>query len=153
MPLSSDPSATAPYVLPSDRDKPEPRPVFHCRFITKRESDQHGRLIEESGACKGVGIFDVLWKAIAIGVVGWENMPLAAKGLPADQPFTREAMEAVLTEGEIMKLAAGYVNAVRLAEDDRKNSSSPPLSNPEGAATATANGMPTATGPVATAQP
>jgi len=126
MPLSCDPNETTPFVLKTDQNKPEPRPQFDCRFISKCDRTRHARLVTEAEGIKDETIWDVLWNAIAIVVVGWKAI--------SDEPFSREAMEAKLTETEIMELALGCADAVKMAEDDRKNLSSPRSSTPGSAA-------------------
>ena len=140
MPLSCDPSATALYVLAGAAGK-TPTPAFVCRFLTRRQISEHRRLLKQAESAQGDAFWDLVWQAIAIGVVGWQNI--------SEKPFGREALEDSLTEAELMELAARYPDAVTMAEHDRKNSSAPHSHTP-GAAAADA-GARTAGGPATTA--
>jgi hypothetical protein len=133
MPLSSDPNDTLKIVLACDKNKPdETRPFFKARFMTRRETSQVKRLLAESADDKdydrGHASLDV---ALAVGIVGWENM-VDRNGNPVDFKVDdvagRKALsltDEFLTGREKWELAERLLTETRLTETDRGNSESP----------------------------
>lgn len=122
MPLSADPDRLAEFSLATDRDKPaESRPVFLCRFMTRREhqkiDDLFSRALAEDDPSAR---WQLLRQIIEIGVVGWRNF---------GREFSIDAIADVLSDLEIWELARDYRFAVLLSEADLKNLSGPSGSN------------------------
>lgn len=116
MPISADPDATAEYSLASDADKPaESRPVFICRFMTRKEHRHVADLVQEAYDTPATPEGDaecyrLLIEAIGIGVVGWRNIAI---------PFDLSRLDEALSDREFWELARNYPGAVRSTERDR----------------------------------
>ncbi len=121
MPVCADPNATATFHLKSDADKPTgSRPEFIVRFVTARQMREARKLArqayEEKDDDKAAELMD---KQYAIGLVGWNNY---------GGDFSVSAISDKLTTVEQWELLWGWMNAVVVAENDRKGPDSPPPS-------------------------
>jgi hypothetical protein len=123
MPLALDPEQTVPISLEVDKAKPDAtRPAFLCRFLTKRKMTRVLDLLKQAQATDDYdAAHKVIDEALNVGIVGWRN--IAADGKPI--PFAPDAYDEVLTGTEKFELAQKQISETRLAEHERKNSSSP----------------------------
>lgn len=121
MPLALDPNATWKFVLPTDRDKPEP-PAFVFRHLTGRQWVALDARLRELGEMdRGADGFTAQLDEIRRHLAGWENMgrPYA----PADLD------EIVSGPGEAWSVLFGILGGSGVSQADRKNSV-PPSSGP-----------------------
>ena len=134
MPICCDPKATVPFSLDRDKAAPEAkRPAFLCKHLTRREVRAIDRIWVGLKDRTMEEFYAGCQKIIAIGIVGWQNFvepPTDADGNPnplagKPMPFSVEAIDAQISDGEYVTLASTFPLAVALAEGDRKNSDSP----------------------------
>jgi len=123
MPIALDPKRTFTVTLESDRDKPvETRPLFVCRYLTARQWKEIARLqdgIDESAG--GAEALERIIEAIAMGLVGWENM-IAPDGERV--PFDAHDLDTLLTMPEAMELFQKMLAQQQLTGADAKKSES-----------------------------
>jgi hypothetical protein len=120
MPLSSDPNATFPYILKTDRGKPDPV-RFNCRFMTRSERRKMLRLAEEAfKETDDAKTFTLLMAAIRVCVTGWT----------AGKPFTDEVLSDDLSDLELWELAREVPTAALDCEREKKASASSSTSVP-----------------------
>lgn len=133
MPLSADPTATAPYSLKRDQQIPEDRrPVFRCRFLTRGAVTTIERMLNAATKKKGQAYYDALIEIILFGVVDWENFcypKIGSNGKPHPKagqaaPFNPDSIHEILSGREIREAAHDYPLAVLLNEADMGNSDS-----------------------------
>ena len=132
MPIAFDPTQTRPFALRVDRDKPvETRPVFLCRAVTRREKIKHRELAESLTGFDGSDddFYGKLIDHILTGVTGWRNV--RRPGEDHDAEFSREGLESVLTDQEIIELFRGWPTAWDVTEADAGESTPPAPSGAE----------------------
>lgn len=145
MPISTNPHATAPFSLASDRELPlSTRPAFLVRFMTELEHKRHDELMRQAAAeLDDRRCAELLIAAVRIGVVGWRNFTDPASGQPI--AFSDQAFFDVLPDTERWEVAWRYPDAVRLTRIDLGNSASPATSaGPANAVKTTAESAPAA---------
>lgn len=130
MPIGLDPNRTTPVYLEGDladhKGDKDACPVFHCRFLTSRQTIEVGDLLEAAAKEQDDHKADeLICKALDAGVKSWERIP----GFE-----DRTALYGLLTVAEKWELAYQMQTATRLAERDRKNSASQSIAG--GASTA-----------------
>ncbi len=140
-PIACDPLAVRRFVLRADRAKPEPRPRFFLKTLTRRQKmnlvgskELNEATIRQLGSDE---TFRIIYQVLAAVLTGWEHLtrpddvpvdyPLEATD-PANLAVALSVLDTVLTEREIWEL---YFAAVGdLDKDDLKNfglpSSGPP---------------------------
>lgn len=153
MPLALDPHETFDVVLPSDRDRPEPRPTFRFRHLTARTARRLRavlRMPAEAFAADAEALIGEVWRILEAGCVGWSDMA-APDGLSAcgdaqaglaspaiapggHVPFAPGTLDAVLTEREIWALAMAVLAGAGPTDLEKKGLGSPSPS--DGAASA-----------------
>lgn len=117
MPLSLNPNATVPVSLDSDKQLPEPRPEFLCRFLTcAQQADMLGKLDDAFCERDMIARRPKLREALLVSVTGWRNM--------GDRSSDPQNIDALLTEDEMFELGYAALTAIRLAEQDKKKSAS-----------------------------
>jgi hypothetical protein len=123
--LCADPDERLPVWLDSDKEKPkETRPTFFIRALTQQELREGARFVTQAKA-KDVDnekCSELLDKAIAVGLIGWEN--IIFRGTPV--PFSAETRTgSFLSAGEVWQLSELVLDGQALTEGDRGNSSAP----------------------------
>lgn len=125
MPVATDPNEIRWHSLAFDKKFPEEtRPAFKLTGgFTRRVRLRFNQLLDEFGSAKDdEAAMAIAFKSIELGVSGWKNLP---------GEYSIQALEEVLSDGEIMELAWGWPEAWRVTGDDSKNLSSPLQSEAE----------------------
>ncbi len=105
------------------------RPGFYARYILEDELQQIEDLYLEATASKDMRRREqsaILTKALAIILIGWENVTDRA-GNPV--PFALEHLGQVLTSNEKHDLLLQLLKGVQLAEDEIKKSAAQSVSD------------------------
>jgi hypothetical protein len=131
--LCADPNATFNFWLTADEHKPEEtRPMFVCRFMSKREHMKLRAIRNELEACledddKSAALME---QYLSIGVVGWKNIP------ERFGEFAPAKIIDLLTDAELYEVIAWYPVRARMSEVDAKKSALPSPSDTAPAAAA-----------------
>lgn len=124
MPIGLNPNKTTWFPLDSDKDlAPESRPEFQCRFITCEQSDKIEELINRAVKETDAEASKTIDEAIAIGVVGWRNMPDPGDPNAPHLSFSIQNLSRVLTITEKFELAGKQRTETSLQEYELKKAS------------------------------
>lgn len=121
MPIALNPARKVRLHLDLDREIEESkRPVFVARYLTADETSQlvelYGKAIDAQSDAEAR---ELLNRALAIGIVGWEN--IERDGVPV--PFG--AFSSILSPSEMYELVRKLRHETALSEIDLKKSRSP----------------------------
>lgn len=140
MPLAIDPNETFEVTLESDAKKPEAeRATFRFRYLTLRQWRNHSWLLDDTERVKGLtgdSLLSALLTAIADGLVGWTNLPVAfsADALP-DVLTVSEAWDLFFQSRRQSRLSVTEKNASGLQSAGSTDASAPVAPPAESAAT------------------
>lgn len=117
MPVFLEGTGSFPYVLESDKDKPDPKPTFLLRVLNGRKrrelSEDTERLQAVTSASEAIGISEQIAKKI---VTGWENMGVA---------FDESKIFDVIDVPESRELLFACLSGNCLSSEDKKKLESP----------------------------
>lgn len=114
MPISLEPGQTFPVWLESDKDKPDSsRPVFDAKSQSMRGQRRVLEIIDvifKDGVTVDE-VFDKTRDCLFDCLAGWRNIA---------QPFSKEAIEDVLTFDECRELLRKIAHNQRMSGDEKK---------------------------------
>lgn len=128
MPVCCDPADLIPFVLKTDRAKPEgERPTFLLRALSSRQSRTAAALVQTAVTEDNEEKVELnLDAAIATGLAGVRNV--TRDGQPVEVGATLPS--SYLSPAELWELATAVVREPQLSEDAKKKSSSESTSAP-----------------------